>query len=494
MKLLEKERLLVKINEELAYRRKITPLDFHKPLDLQARFEVDPFKKKGLFGGNRSGKSEEGARYVIQKALSKPKQRIWAVGCTFQDSIAIQQRKIWELCPKNRIKYGKHNEITGFTNRKLLFDNGTLITFKSYDQGVEPFQSDDIDLVWLDEEPPADVYGEILMRLLDRDGEIILTMTSTQGITDLIGDIFEDHDVLESQYAPLVDEVLPRVAVKGDFKFYFLWTPENPYINKERVLNEAKLLTRQEKKSRMYGIPINLSGKIYPAFNKDVHVISFDDLPDSKYTLYHVLDPHDRKPWAMAWFAVHPTGTCYTVDEYPNRNFNEMLTDDKTYDEYVELIKNKEKVIEDVFGCKVFKRIIDPNFGNKTVQLAERQGGQAKTTPVKELKSRGLIFHDGIDAVEAGHLKVREYLHYETKGNEIVVQPKWLICDHCENMIRHHSRYSRKDIETSDGDIKNNVKPKEKYKDFPDLGRYFFMSDPRHVVVKQFKADGRKVY
>jgi hypothetical protein len=47
-----------------------------------------------------------------------------------------------------------------------------------------------------------------------------------------------------------------------------------------------------------------------------------------------------------------------------------MLYDDKVYDEYADLIKNKEKQ----FGNRLIKRIIDPNFGNKTISsLPDRE-------------------------------------------------------------------------------------------------------------------------
>jgi len=485
----------LRIEEELRYRRKINPLQFFQSLPQQLKFGLDSIRTKALFGGNRSGKTEKGAEYIINKCRAKPKQRWWACAETFSDSVNIQQRKVWSLIPKTEIKYGFYNEITGFPNRKLLFKNGSIITFKSYDQGVESFASDDEDGIWFDEEPPSEICKESRMRLLDRNGEMIFTMTSTKGITDLIADIFEDYDVIESQFAPHVNETLPRIAEKNGMRFYFLWTTENPYIDQKTVLEEIKLQTYQERKSRIYGMPINLSGKIYMQFNKNIHVRDFDTVPFDNVTLYHILDPHDRKPWAMQWYIIHSTGTSYCIDEYPNRDFNEMISDDKTYDEYARIIREKEEALRDIFGISVHRRIIDPNFGNKTVQLAERIDNKAHTTPKEELKKRGLKFDDGIDALEAGHLKVREVLHYEKKGDEIVLQPKFFITDNCTNTIRHLSRYSRKDIMSSDGDIKDRVGVQEKYKDFSDLARYYFMSNAKHISeLKEFRTETKKVY
>jgi phage terminase large subunit-like protein len=491
----EQEQELREIVTELEYRKRVNPLQFFNPLPLQKAFKDCPDKVKAVFGGNRGGKTECSADYVIEKCLAKPKQRWWLVAETFSKSVEIQQRKAWDLVPKNHIKYGKYDEINGFTNRKLLFDNKSLIIFKSYDQGVDAFSSDDVDGIGFDEEPPYDIYKESKMRLLDRNGEMIFSMTSTKGMTDLLHDIFEDYEVIKSEYAPLVQEQLPRVAEKDGIKFFFLWTTENPHIDQARVQQEARFMTREEIKSRIYGLPVNLSGKIYMAFNKNIHVLPFELAPYKDVTLYHVLDPHDRKPWAMAWFAMHKTGTGYCVDEYPNRDFNEMLFDDKTTDEYAKLIREKEEALREIYGVSVFKRIIDPNFGNATRKLAERQGGQSHTTVKEELRKRGLIFHDGIDVLEDGHLKVREMLYYAQKDGEIVTQPKFFITDNCHNTIKHVSRYSRKDINTADGDVKDNAKPMEKYKDFNDLIRYFWMANPKFMgKLKQFKPEERKVY
>ena len=492
----EKEQRLLRIKEELEYRKRINPLAFHVLMPMQKRFAECTARFKAIWGGNRSGKTEPVADYVISKNLAKPRQKWWVVGETYQDSVAIQQAKIWSLVPRLDIKYGRYDEINGFTNRKLLFKNGSMITFKSYDQKREAFQSDDIDGIWNDEEPPVDIYKEQKMRLLDRAGEMIISMTSLKGVTELIDDLYSEANILEAQHAPLVGEVLPRVAEKNGMMFFFLWTTENPHINQDAVANELSLMTKQEKMARGHGIPINLTGKIYH-FNKRIHTISWDDLPSHSpddYCLQMVLDPHDRKPWALIWVAIHKTGSCYVVDEYPfGRNFNEILSDDKTYDDYVKVIKDKERYLAEFFGV-VHKRILDPNFGNKTVQLAERQGGQAYTTPKKELLKRGLTFIDGIDALEAGHLKVREILDYRMNDNEITRQPELRVVDDCVNTITHLSRYSRKDIEAADGDVKDRVNVNEKYKDFSDCVRYFAMSNPRYFRPQVFVPRKGKTY
>ncbi len=486
------------ILRHLLKRKQVNPLEFFEHLPMQALFHKDQAKSKNIFGGNRSSKTQEGIEYILEKGL-KSKLRIWACAETFPDSVNIQQRKMWELIPKNRIKYGRYDEINGFVNRKVLLDNGTLYVFKSYDQKRESFQGDDVDIILNDEEPPWDIYREQRMRLIDRDGEMVITMTSLKGVTDLIQSIFEGHDVIKAQYAPLVKKILPRIVRKGQTKFYLFWTTENPYIDQKRLLHEATLMTKQEILARVYGIPINLTGRIYMKFSTDIHVMPLEEAPILRggCTIYHVLDPHDAKPWAMQWIAVHPTGTAYIFDEYPNENFNEILYDDKSYDDYAEIIREKEDAIRELTGKSVFKRIIDPNFGNKTIRLAEKEDtGQSRTTTKKELQKRGFKFVDGIDPIESGHLKVREKIDWKANDDgEIIKQPGTMWTDNCVNSIRHMSRYSRKDMVAADGDVKDKVPLQEKYKDFCDLTRYFWMSDPYHFEGKrEFNVKAKKIY
>lgn len=507
---------------ETKRRKQTRPLEFFKRLPLYERIRLDTANIIIIMGGNRSGKSEGVSETILDRVEKVTREqhrnmKIWVSGETFSDSVAIQQKKIWDLVPKDRVFYGKFDDINGFTNRKLqlqAWDNkdrgGTIFTFKSYDQGRDAFQSDDIDLIWNDEEPPMEIIKEQKMRLIDRNGKMIISMTSLKGVTELVADMYEDADVIESQTVPeyiaaikpgLRGKVLPRIAEKNGVRFYFLWTIENPHVNQVRLLEELELMTDQEVLSRIFGIPENLAGKIYMSFNKKVHCVPLEMIPLTGNQLWNVLDPHDRKPWAIGWFLANRNGSLYMVDEYPNRPFNEMLYDDKTYKDYAAVIKAKEAGIREIFNVEGHvRRIIDPNFGNKTVQKSEREGGQSKTTPVKELAKFGLNYKDGIDALEAGHLAVRKMLHWKRKGgdgddrNELVIYPAIYFGDWLINTILHLSRYSRKDTIAGDGDVKDKVGPQEKYKDFCDLVRYFIMAAPKWVEQKIFKVPTGKTY
>ncbi len=61
----------------------------------------------------------------------------------------------------------------------------SMINFKSYDQGREKFQGRNIHWIWPDEEVPAEVYNEMVMRIMVTDGLIFCTYTPIMGLTEI---------------------------------------------------------------------------------------------------------------------------------------------------------------------------------------------------------------------------------------------------------------------------------------------------------------------
>ena len=64
----------------------------------------------------------------------------------------------------------------------------SVLQFKSYDQGRRTFQGTKKDVVWVDEEPPVDVYEEALLRLTatvpgEQNGLLLCTFTPLLGLS-----------------------------------------------------------------------------------------------------------------------------------------------------------------------------------------------------------------------------------------------------------------------------------------------------------------------
>lgn len=63
---------------------------------------------------------------------------------------------------------------------------------KSYQQGRGSFEGTEQDGVWLDEEPPMDIYGECLIRTATTGGIVYTTFTPLQGMSSLAMSFLEN--------------------------------------------------------------------------------------------------------------------------------------------------------------------------------------------------------------------------------------------------------------------------------------------------------------
>lgn len=120
-----------------------------------------------------AGDTSQSTRDIIQDKLLGP---IDDQGCGLipKDSIAGTTRKsgVAEAVESIRVKHTKGGE--------------SLILLRSSEQGRKLFQGIEVDVVWLDEEPPEDVYTESLVRTMTTNGIVMLTFTPLQGLTPLV--------------------------------------------------------------------------------------------------------------------------------------------------------------------------------------------------------------------------------------------------------------------------------------------------------------------
>ena len=61
----------------------------------------------------------------------------------------------------------------------------STIGLKSSESGRAKFQGTAKHVIWLDEEPPADVYDECLMRLMTTNGIMMCTFTPLKGLSEV---------------------------------------------------------------------------------------------------------------------------------------------------------------------------------------------------------------------------------------------------------------------------------------------------------------------
>lgn len=129
--------------------------------------------------------------------------RFWAAGKTNETTRDIVQAKLFGdvtregsrksvsgtgLVPGDRI-----GEITWKQGVQDLIDTvqvkhasgrWSMLGIKSYQQGRGAFEGTEQHGIWLDEEPPFDIYGECLIRTATTDGIVYITFTPLDGMTE----------------------------------------------------------------------------------------------------------------------------------------------------------------------------------------------------------------------------------------------------------------------------------------------------------------------
>jgi phage terminase large subunit-like protein len=120
-----------------------------------------------------AGDTSETTRDIVQAALMGP---LGALGEGLIPADHFNGEPTKRMGVAGAMDTARIRHVKGFEN---------LLGFKSYDQGRKKFQGTAKHVIWLDEECPADVYDECLMRLMTTNGLMICTFTPLEGLTDI---------------------------------------------------------------------------------------------------------------------------------------------------------------------------------------------------------------------------------------------------------------------------------------------------------------------
>lgn len=163
-----------------------------------------------MLAANRVGKTEGVGAYETTLHLTgryphwwtgrrfKRSVKAWAAGDTSKTVREIIQEKLLgppgsfgtgmipgDCILKTPAKSGVPDAIDTVWVKHVAGGHSVLV-LKSYDQRREAFQGTEQDLIWLDEEPPLDIYTECLLRTMTTNGLVVLTFTPINGWTNVV--------------------------------------------------------------------------------------------------------------------------------------------------------------------------------------------------------------------------------------------------------------------------------------------------------------------
>ena len=203
-----------------------------------------------------AGKTNETTRDIIQRKLlgdvsfEGTKKRLDGTGLIWGDSIS-----------DIRWKQGVNNLVDSVTVRHISGGNSTL-GIKSYEQGRGSFEGTEQHVIWLDEEPPLDVYTECLVRTMTTQGLVLCTFTPLEGMSEVVlhflpGGKLDDAETSNRKVVMATWDDVPHLSERDKA---MLWESIPPY----------------QRDARSKGIPQLGSGAIYPVAESDFVVAPFE--------------------------------------------------------------------------------------------------------------------------------------------------------------------------------------------------------------------------
>lgn len=453
---------------EIQRRKTANPLAFFTPNGKQHEFSRLESFVNVFSTGNGVGKTV-GAVNIIGNLIYGPQSK-WFDTPRYRDFYRPSNGRIVSTimnvganiipCLKEWFPKNTYNALKAGKTYDSRFEvgNGCQFDIMTYDTDPEQFAGPTLQWIWFDEPPPNAIFGECIGRLR-RGGLVIITMTPLYAggwIFDRINDPFASSSEPWSLISAEIEDNCEDHGVRGVLK----------HKDIERIIAEYP---EEEREARISGKPIHLMGRVYGLFDPAVHVV--EETPDvGKW--YVVCDPHDRKPFAIGWYLVDPTGDIYCIDEYPNESYHNLKSSNLVVEDYAQIIKKKN---EDL-GVTTPTYIIDARYGNrKSVQTGDTIRDEFDRHELYFINS----YTDDNASVASGHDRVKQYLKYDRKKPiDSVNKPKLYVKSNCKNHLYGFLHYTYGDFRDKEKNLQE--KPEEKYKDFMDLVRYVVCERPTY--------------
>lgn len=269
-----------------------------------AAFHASGAKIRGIFGGNRAGKSESGGFEVVHAMRQHPGRMFWACAISW-DFVKITASKIFKYLATEEIDqiawYNSPRRIPAY----IRHINGAELEFKPYKAGLESFAGQSCQGVWLDEDPALagnegeQIFVECLQRTLDCGGQLWITATPILGKNWMYDRIY-------------------RAGLSGKTNDVEHWTVsllENKFVPTEEKERARALLTADEIERRFYGLFTSLSGAVFKELRPEIHFIPRFPIPVT-WRKVRSIDLGYVHAFCCVWGALSPDDTLYIYLEH----------------------------------------------------------------------------------------------------------------------------------------------------------------------------------
>lgn len=283
------------------------------------------FRRRGCISANRAGKSEAGSAETAMHATGdyppfwKGKEFrkapvIWVGADTNENSRETTQAKLLGEKDENGDYQGGFipaASIVKITKRQagvedvvdvvtVRHKSGGLsrIHFKSYEQGRKKWQGTAVDFIWMDEEPPLDIYTEAFTRLMTTKGCMLLTFTPLNGVSAVVQRFLDDAEGDKKAAKEKKVAGKPYVITVG-------WK-RAPHLDDEIIAEMLAAYPEHERRCRSEGVPLAGGGMVWPVSDDEIVI---DDFP---------LPPHWARIAGIDFGVDHPFGAAWVAHDRDN--------------------------------------------------------------------------------------------------------------------------------------------------------------------------------
>lgn len=291
-------------------------------------------KRRVFVGGNRAGKTTSGVAAdiidlcdaeAIPPHLRRYKRwhgpvHMFFVGVNSRaiDTIAIPAFQKW--VPKAQLVGGRWDRAYNKELKRLTFKNGSWLQFMTHEMEVAAFQGAALHRVHFDEEPLFDhgkrVWDECMARLIDHGGDVLVTMTPTNGMTWLFDEVYAPwEEVAQGDEAAFVE-----MGEQGVTYLCVVDMDDNPTLNEEGKAEALAGYDEANRAARKSGRFVSFEGKIFDTFSRARHVVPAQvALDHAKGALVQRviggLDPGFRHMAGAVWVALDHEGVWVFAEE-----------------------------------------------------------------------------------------------------------------------------------------------------------------------------------
>lgn len=271
--------------------RRLNQLDNYAPYDFQIRFHHAEghqtpgvlAQQKALIAANAIGKTRVGGSEVAMhltgrypdwwKGIRFPRAVNWLVASNTNETTRdICQAELFGnpedddalgtgCIPLNLI--GRMTSKPGVPNAldvglvKHISGGWSACQFKAYEQGFKKFMGKKRDGSWCDEEPPQDIWSQIIRSTLSKERSVILlTMTPEEGMTEVVTQFLSDLRPGQSLITATWDDA--------------------PHMTPEVRAEKLASFPPHEREMRSKGTPLMGAGRVFP-FSEEQ--ITCDSIP-----------------------------------------------------------------------------------------------------------------------------------------------------------------------------------------------------------------------